>query len=78
MQRGLKTVDGEVGPLVLNALVSDRATVLGTHRPTRAPGPAWRWWDWHDRGNAPASSAASKASAGSCSFENHQTRTAGR
>ena len=33
MQRGLKTVDGEVGPLVLNALVSGRATVLGTHTP---------------------------------------------
>ena len=31
MQRGLK-VDGEVGPLVLNALVSGRAMVLGTHR----------------------------------------------
>ena len=31
MQRGLKTVDGEVGPLVLNALVSGRAMVLGTH-----------------------------------------------
>ena len=32
MQRGLQTVDGEVGPLVLNALVSGRPTVLGTHR----------------------------------------------
>ena len=31
MQRGLKTVDGDVGPLVLNALVSGRATSLGTH-----------------------------------------------
>jgi hypothetical protein len=31
MQRGLKTMDGEVGPLVLNALVSGRAMVLGTH-----------------------------------------------
>jgi len=30
MQRGLQTVDGEVGPLVLNALVSGPATVLGT------------------------------------------------
>jgi hypothetical protein len=33
MQRGLQTVDGEVEPLVLNALVSGSATVLGTHRP---------------------------------------------
>ena len=34
MQRGLKTVDGEVGPLVLNALVSGRAIVLGTQAAT--------------------------------------------
>ncbi len=36
MQRGLKTVDGEVGPLVMNALVSGRDMVLGTHRVDRA------------------------------------------
>ena len=36
MQRGLKTVDGEAGPLVLNALVSGRATVLGTHKVRQA------------------------------------------
>jgi hypothetical protein len=33
MQRGLKTAEAEVGPLVLNALVSGRDTVLGTHTP---------------------------------------------
>src|SRR3954452_2919734 len=38
MQRGLKTVDSEVGLLVLNALVSGRAMVFGTHRqPPRRP-----------------------------------------
>jgi hypothetical protein len=32
MQRGLKTVEAAVGPLVLNALVSGRDMVLGTHK----------------------------------------------
>ena len=46
---------------------------LGRRLP-RPTGRGRRWWGTGTTANAPASSAASDQSAGSCSIENHQTR----